>query len=172
MSASIRTAVEGLIQHFQAHPEDGHSEDKPATARLEKGLRCRATGPNGFELISDMSPAVGGSGSAATPGWYLRATLANCDASILALRAAQLGWELSRLEVTVESTSDDRAMFDLAPGVPPGPLELRVTVLLEGPNLTDAQRKELLDWVALTSPVADALKRAVPMTLRLAGPSQ
>lgn len=168
MSASVRVAVEGLIAHFQAHPEDGLSEDKPAVARVESGLRCRATAPNGFELVSDMSRAVGGQGSLGSPGWFLRAALANCDASMLALRAAQLGWELSKVEVTVESTSDDRAMFGLVPGTPPGPFEMRVTVALEGPSLTQTQKQELLDWVAHTSPVGDAVKRSVPMTLRLA----
>lgn len=166
VSQRIRASVERLVQHFESHPEVGVTEDRPAVARIEKGLRCKAEGPNGFELTTDLSSSAGGDGSAPSPGWCFRAALANCDATILALRAAQLGWFLTRVEVTVESTSDDRAMFGLV-SIPPGPQEVRVSVILEGPDLTRGQKQELVDWIARVSPVGDALKRAIPVTMRL-----
>ena len=64
--------------------EDGAA----AVAVLEGGgLRCRAEGPNGAVLVTDMPRPVGGTASAPTPGWMLRAALANCDATVIAMRA-------------------------------------------------------------------------------------
>jgi len=47
-----------------------------------------------------MSKELGGGGSAPSPGWLLRAALASCDATVIAIRAAQLGVTPTALEVT------------------------------------------------------------------------
>jgi uncharacterized OsmC-like protein len=106
----IQKSVKGVIQYYTEKPDKAISEDKPATARVEEGLRCRATGTDGAELVSDMPKGIGGAATAPTPGWLLRAALANCDATMIALRAAELGLTLTTLEVTVSSTSDDRGL--------------------------------------------------------------
>lgn len=82
--------METLASHFAAHPQDAASHDKPAIATLESGWRCNAAGPKGELLVTDMPKAIGGDGTAPTPGWFLRAALANCDATVIAMRAAQL----------------------------------------------------------------------------------
>ena len=74
------------------------------------GLRCRVKGPSG-ELTTDMATALGGGGSAPSPGWLLRAALASCDATIVAMEAARAGIELTDLTVTVVSESDNRGVF-------------------------------------------------------------
>jgi uncharacterized OsmC-like protein len=160
----IKLASRQVAEHFAEHPEDARSRDVPATAILESGLRCRAQGPNGATLVSDMPAAIGGAASAPSPGWLLRAALANCDATLIAMRAAQLGIVLSRLEVTVDSESDDRGLLGVSDSVPPGPLTMRVGVRIAADGTSSDQLRELVHWAEQHSPVSDAVRRAVPVT--------
>lgn len=158
----IRQSLDRVAQHFVAHPQDTLSSDKAAVAVIDEGLRCRAEGPNGAVLISDMPSALGGGGAAPTPGWLLRAALANCDATVIAMRAAQLGIVLSRLEVTVESQSDNRGLLGVDDSVPPGPLSMRVRVRMAADGVAPDVLHELVRWAEAHSPVGDAVRRAVP----------
>jgi uncharacterized OsmC-like protein len=162
----IRQSIAGVAGHFETHPQDAQSTDSKAVATLEDGLRCRATGPNGAVMTSDMPAVLGGGGSAPTPGWLLRAALANCDATVIAMRAAQLGITLDHLEVTVDSHSDDRGLIGVA-DVPAGPLALRVMVRITAPGSSPELLHELVRWAEAHSPVADALRRAVPVHTEL-----
>lgn len=160
---SIRRSLDQVAGHFAEHPEAALSQDKPAVAVLESGLRCRAEGPNGAVMLSDMPTPVGGAGSAPSPGWLLRAALANCDATVIAMRAAQLGIVLTRLEVTVGSESDDRGLLGVAESVPPGPLSVRVHVRIAAQGASAEQLREVVRWAEKHSPVSDAVRRAVPV---------
>jgi uncharacterized OsmC-like protein len=159
----IREALAGVIQHFEQHPELGPTTDSTALAVWQGGLRFQTEGPNGATLVSEMPKAVGGGGSAPTPGWLLRAALANCNASMIALRAAQTGITLTRLEVSVDSESNDRGLLGLG-DVPPGPLQVHLKVRLAAEGASPEQLKALVAWADRHSPVADALRRAVPLS--------
>lgn len=163
----IQQAMARTADHFMAHPEDALSTDSAAVAIVVDGLRCRAEGPNGAALISDMPQALGGTGSAPTPGWLLRAALANCDATVIAMRAAQLGITLTRLEVTVTSESDDRGMLGVGAPVSPGPLGMQIQVRIGAHNACAEQLRELVAWAEDHSPVNDAIRRAVVCTMQL-----
>lgn len=162
-AAQIRQSVEQLAAHFAAHPESAVSQDKPAVATVLDGLRCQATGPKGETLITDMPAPIGGGASAPTPGWYLRAALANCDATMIALRAAQLGITLSTLEVTVSGRSDNRGLLGIADadGVPAGPLEMRLNVRIAAEGVPAQTLREIVEWAQAHSPVGDALRRGL-----------
>jgi uncharacterized OsmC-like protein len=161
----IQKSVKGIIQYYLENPDKAISEDKPATARVEAGLRCRATGPHGAELVSDMPKGIGGGATASTPGWFLRAALANCDATMIALRAAELGITLTTLEVTVSSTSDDRGLLQIDDSIPAGPLKVQAHVKLGGEGVSKEQLQELVAWAERHSPVGNAISRAVPLNV-------
>lgn len=162
-TSQIRQSVEQLAAHFAAHPQSAVSQDKPAMATVLDGLRCQAVGPKGATLITDMPAPIGGGNSAPTPGWYLRAAFANCDATMIALRAAQLGITLSTLEVTVSGRSDNRGLLGIADadGVPAGPLELRLDVRIAADGVAAQTLREIVDWAQAHSPVGDALRRGL-----------
>lgn len=159
----IQEAVNGVIQFFGEHPEKARSEDTPATATVVAGLRCRTSNGAGFEMFSDMPQGIGGSASAPTPGWFMRGALASCDATMIALRAAELGISLTALEVTVDSTSDDRGMLEIDDSIPAGPLSVRVLVKLGANDASEEQLQDLVAWTKRHSPVGDAISRAVPL---------
>jgi uncharacterized OsmC-like protein len=163
----ISRSLGQVAKYFAEHPQDALSQDRPAVAVLESGLRCRADGPNGATLVSDMPVPIGGTASAPSPGWLLRAALANCDATVIAMRAAQLGIVLSDLEVTVGSESDDRGLLGVTESVPPGPLRMRVSVRIAAEGASTQQLRELVQWAEKHSPVSDAVRRAVPVTTEI-----
>lgn len=163
----IQKSVKSVIQYYTENPEKAISADKPATAKVEAGLRCRAVGPHGAELVSDMPQGIGGGATAPTPGWFLRAALANCDATMIAMRAAELGITLTMLEVTVSSTSDDRGLLQIDDAIPAGPLKVQVHVKLGGEGVSPEQLQELVAWAERHSPVGDAISRAVPLKVNV-----
>ena len=165
--ASIQQAIEGVSKYFAQNPDAARSTDKAAVAVIEEGLRCRAEGPHGAVLVSDMPKGAGGGASAPTPGWFMRAALANCDATVIAMRAAQLGVALSKLEVTVSSQSDDRGLFGVGDNIHPGPLSLHVHVRIAAPGTTLEQLREIVEWAEAHSPVGDAMRRAIPCTTEI-----
>lgn len=145
-------------------PDAGPAPDRPASAHVEDGLRCRVEGPDGWLLVTDMPAGVGGGASAPTPGWIVRAAWASCAATAIAMRAAELGVELTKLEVTAESESDMRGLLGAA-DVAPGPQTARMRIEIASESADDRQLRELVEWADRHSPVCDALTRAVPAEL-------
>ena len=78
--------------------------------------------------------------------------------------AAAQGVELGRLEVTVESESDDRGILGIDDTVPAGPLSIRVRVRIDAPGPTDDRLREIVEWGLWHCPVEDTARRAVPIT--------
>jgi len=162
----IRESIEAARRYLADHPDEARSKDRSATAVLEEGLRCRVEGPDGATVVSDMPTAVGGAASAPTPGWLARAALASCDATVIALRAAELGIHLERLEVTVDSESDDRGLLGVG-DAPPGPLGVRVRVRLRAKDVGDETVRDLLSWVERHSPVGGIFRHGAPTTIEV-----
>src|SRR6266498_1950978 len=134
--------MEAASGHLTEHPEAAVDTDAAATAVREEGLRFRVEGPNG-QVTSDMSESVGGGATAPTPGWLLRAALASCDATLVAMEAARGNVELTDLTVTVESESDFRGVLGVDGSVHPGPLAVRVRIELTAPDATEDQLREI-----------------------------
>jgi uncharacterized OsmC-like protein len=123
-------------------------------------------GPKG-DVITDMSRTVGGGATAPTPGWLLRAALASCDATAVAMEAARDGVELTDLTVTVDSESDFRGVLGVGDTVLPGPLAVRVRIQLAAGNATEDQLREIVQRAESRSPGSDAVARAVSMTTEI-----
>ena len=163
----IRKAVTSVMEHYKAHPEEALGEDKPAKAVLEGGLRIRVEGPGSWTITTDMPAPLGGEGSAPSPGWLRRAAQAACEATMIAIGAAQNGIALQSLEVTIGSASDDRGMLGAAEGIPAGPVESWARVAISATNTAPDKLREVVEWAERHSPVTDALCRAVPHRLQV-----
>ena len=121
------------------------------------------TGPSDERVRTDMVASVGGTGSAPSPGWLLRAAEASCVATLIAMRAAMLGVRLTSVEVTVDSESDDRGLLGMDDSVPAGPLSGRVIVRIAGDGVDASTLDTIARWGVKHCPVCDALERAVPI---------
>lgn len=160
----IRQAIERATEYLSEHPADARSTDGVALATIVDGLVVRVSGPNGETLTTDMVPSVGGTASAPSPGWLLRAAEASCVATVIAMRAATLQIELDVLEVSVDSESDDRGILGIDASVPAGPLSGRVRVRIVAEGVPPAALDEIARWGVAHCPVCDALEREVPVT--------
>ena len=167
MTDEIRAAIEGASAYLTEHPDEARYTDSLATARVEAGLRVRVDGPNGEVLESDMPAAVGGSGSSASPGWYLRASVAACVASLATMRSAQVGLQGFGCEVDVDSESDDRGILGLDATVPGGPLSMRVRLRMHAEGVELDRLEEIAVWAVEHCPASDAIRRAVPVHIEV-----
>ena len=158
----IQESMQGVIEYYTQNPNKALSQDKEAVAVVEEGLRVRATGPDGQTLVCDMPKGLGGGESAPSPGWTMRAALANCEAVMIALRAAQLGVELTTLEVRVGSISDDRGMLGMDDSKPAGPLNMKVGIRIGAEGVSSDKLHEIIEWAEKHSPVGEPLTRVMP----------
>jgi uncharacterized OsmC-like protein len=165
---AIQSAIRAASDYLTAHPDEARSTDSAAVATLVDGLVVRVTGPSGASMTTDMVPSVGGTASAPSPGWLLRAAESSCVATLIAMRAAMLGIALDAVEVTVDSESDDRGLLGIDDAVPAGPLSGRVSVRLTAAGVDPATLEEVARWGVKHCPVCDALERAVPITVEVA----
>jgi uncharacterized OsmC-like protein len=166
----FRQAMEGAIAYLARNRDEAKYTDSPATARLTDldGLHVQVTGPNGAHIETDMPTSVGGTNTTASPGWYLRAAEASCVATLIAMRAAQLGVAITNLEVTVDSESDDWGILgvgdDRGEKVSAGPLSTRIHVKI-GAAASASDLENIVNWAVDHCPVTDAVRRAVPLTI-------
>jgi len=164
---NIAQALAGAREYLTAHPDEARYTDGVAVATIDQALLVRVRGSSGEELTTDMPASVGGTGSAPSPGWFLRAAEAACVASLLVMRAAQLGVEMGSVEISVDSVSDDRGILGLDESVPAGPESTRVAVRFSGSSEAHQRLQDLAQWALAHCPVTDAVRRAVPIDLEV-----
>ncbi len=164
---SIADAVAAASQYLTDHPEEARYRDSAARATLSSGLKVEVTGPTGEHLTTDMPGGIGGTASAPSPGWILRAAAAACVASLIAIRAAATEATIRSLDVEVDSESDDRGILGLDAAIPAGALSMRIVVSIDAPGLDQAARESLVAWAVEHCPVTDTIQRAVPTAVEV-----
>ena len=167
MSDGISNAIAAASDYLTQHADEARYTDSMAFAQIEKGLRIRVTGAGGEGLVSDMPAGVGGAGSAPSPGWFFRASVAACVASIAAMRAAQLGIDDFGCTVEVDSESDDRGILGLEESIAAGPLSMRIALSLRGQSADAQTLAEVAKWAIDHCPVSDAVRRAIPVQVEV-----
>ncbi|MGH3713671.1 MAG: OsmC family protein [Micromonosporaceae bacterium] len=166
-SSRIGRSIELARSYLTAHPGEARHTDSAASAMVEDGLRCRVEGPDGAVLYTDVPAGIGGASTAPTPGWYARAAHSSCEATLINMRAAELGIPLRRVEVVEDGESDDRGILALDDQMPAGPLRSRTRVRVTAPGIDPQLLRDLVEWADRHSPVSDAVRRAVPMTIEV-----
>jgi uncharacterized OsmC-like protein len=166
-SSHIGRSIELARNYLAEHPEEARYTDSAASAVVEDGLRCRVDGPDGATIYTDMPAGVGGESTAPSPGWFTRAGHASCEATLITMRAAELGIPLQRVEVVVDSESDDRGILAMDDEVPAGPLNMRTRVRITADGVDPHVLRELVEWADRYSPISDAIRRAVPMSVEV-----
>ena len=163
----IRTALEKLGQTIAHQPEKARVKQASATATLESGLKFRVIGPAGEQIETDMPPAMGGAASGPNPGWFFRASLASCCATVIAMRAARLGIHLTKLEVAVESEGDHRGILGLDDQISASMSSLRTNVQIAADNANPELLEELVRWAEKHSPVGCTVRDAATNTINI-----
>ena len=162
---TVGEAISAAVEYLSANPSDARATDSAAVATLDERLKVTVTAPDGRQIETDMVASVGGTDTAVSPGWLFRAALAACDTTLIAMRAAMLGVELTSVEVTVDSESDDLGLLGIDDNVPAGPLSVRTRVQVSAKDADPVIVRDLVEWAVAHCPVSDATTRAIPMSV-------
>jgi len=156
LSTDTAAAIAHLRQAFTEKPAAARKPNAFATATWTGGLRCEIAGPASERTVTDMPPALGGQGEGANPGWLMRASLASCAATVIAMKSAMRGITLDTLQVRVDSESDSRGLVGID-GVSMAMDNLRINVRIAAKGVDPAILRELATAAATTSPVSATL---------------
>lgn len=163
----LAAALKRLETILRRSPKTGLHVDAPATARWNGGTRVTTSHENGTQVATDLPTEVGGGGTAVTPGWHLRAGLAACLTTSVAIRAAVEGIELSELEVVATSVSDFRGVLGMD-GTSAGPRDVQLHVKITAADGTSAERlRSLVERSHGCAPVSCAVQDATAIELRI-----
>ena len=171
MSEQVSKAMERVRSVFARRPAAAIHPDEPATARWGGGLGVVSFHANGTQIPTDMPVELGGGGGQMTPGWLLRAALASCLATRIAMEAATAGITLSRLEVLARSTTDARGLLGMTDHcgekVSAAPQELQLEVKVGAGDATKEQVEAIVLRSVSCSPVSAAIAGALPVGLHI-----
>jgi uncharacterized OsmC-like protein len=167
----IAKAMHRVRTILARRPEAGVHADDPAIARWDEGMRVVVRHANGTQITTDMPVELGGTGDQVSPGWLLRAGLASCLATRIAMEAAVAAISLTRLEVLARSTSDARGLLGMLDNsgnkITPGPSEVQLEVRVAAPNVARERLQAMIEESFRCSPVSAAVERPVPVGLRI-----
>jgi uncharacterized OsmC-like protein len=168
-SNPIRAALERLEDMLEKDPGKAQGRSAALVARRVEGLGFEVTGAAGERVQTDMPAMMGGAAGAPNPGWLMRASLAACTGTVIAMRAARLGIRLTTLEVKAESDTDQRLILgidDAARAVP----AIRLLVSIAAENATDDELRAIAEWGDTHSPVACSLRKPPLVSMEVQTP--
>ena len=167
----VAAAMQRAQSVLRRRPSAGMHDDVSAVSRWQGGLTVASTHTNGTRVMADMPTEMGGSGDKVSPGWLLRAGVASCVATRIAMEAAAEGIALTDLEVCASSRSDTRGLLGIADEdggpVSAGPQDVGLCVRISARNTTPERLERLVEYAYGCSPVAVALQDVVPIQLRV-----
>jgi uncharacterized OsmC-like protein len=161
-----RDALQRVRQALLQRPGAARRATTPATAVWRDGLRCDISGPRGENASTDMPRSIGGQASAPNPSWLLRASMASCTATAIAMRAAMLGIELKLLEVSVHSEADARGLVGID-GVSTALSAMRMSIKIAADDVSEEQLRELAGTAESISPVSCTLRERPPIAVEV-----
>ena len=170
MSAQyVADAMERVEIVLRRRPDMGLHDDAPATARWRGSTRIVTRHDNGIEVTTDMPGELGGTGDQVTPGWLMRAGLAACTATRIAMGAAAAGIELTKLELRASSRSDTRGMLGMTEtdgtSISAGPQDVQLHVTIAAHGVPAEKLRALVEESHRCSPVPCALQEETPVEL-------
>jgi uncharacterized OsmC-like protein len=172
MSAEyVADALERAEVVLRRRPDMGMHDDSPAVARWRGSTRIVTGNGSGIEISTDMPTELGGTGDQVTPGWLLRAGLAACTATRIAMGAARDGIELTKLELRATSRSDTRGLLGMAEsdGTPigAGPQDVQLHVTIAARGVPTEKLRALVEESHRCSPVPCAIQGETPVGLHI-----
>jgi uncharacterized OsmC-like protein len=172
MSAQyVADALQRVEVVLRRRPDMGMHDDSPALARWRGSTRVITSNGNGIEIPTDMPSELGGTGDQVTAGWLMRAALAACTATSIAMSAAAAGIELTILELRVTSRSDTRGLLGMAEAdgtpVSAGPRDMQLHVTIGAQGVAAEELRALVEESHRCSPVPCAVQEQTPIGLHI-----
>jgi uncharacterized OsmC-like protein len=160
--------VKGVLRK---RPPAGVVDDAAAVSTWRGGMRVVTQYADGVQAITDMPVELGGSGDQPNPGCLLRAALASCAVTRIAMAAAEANIDLHTLEASAHSRSDARGLLGLpdTDGAPvfAGPGEVTMRVRIGATGVAPERLRMLVDQAIAMAPVSQALARPMAVALQV-----
>ncbi len=121
-------AQQKTIATYSARP-DLAQDTSSGTASIGEGLTCTYR-QGDDELVMDMGEALGGDGTAPTPGLFARASIAGCVAIGIKMTAMRDGVTLKGVHVDLEQDFDSRGLMGFN-DIPATPLDTRLNIRID-----------------------------------------
>ncbi len=167
----IAAALERVQAVLHRKPEAGVHDDAPATARWAGGTHVVSHHANGTQVHTDMPDELGGTGEHTTPGWLLRAGVASCTVTTIALAAAGQGIDLEAVEVHTTSRSDLHGLLGLSGTdgrtISARPLQMQLQVRVRASGVAPDRLRAFVEDAVRRSPMACAIQETVPLALHI-----
>jgi uncharacterized OsmC-like protein len=167
----LAAALQRTERVLRRRPSAGLQDDATGIARWDGGTRVVASHANGRRIATDMPRELGGEGQEVTPGWLVRAGLASCSATSIAMAAAAEEIELDELEVRASSRSDARGLLGMTGGdgapVYPGLLDVQMHVRIAARGVAPERLQSLVEKSQRTAPMLAVIQDAVTVDIRI-----
>jgi uncharacterized OsmC-like protein len=167
----VADAMQRVEVVLRRRPDMGIHDDTPATASWCGSTRIVTRHANGIEIQTDMPSELGGTGDQVTPGWLMRAGLAACTATRIAMGAAAAGIELTTLELRATSRSDTRGLLGMPDtdggAVCAGPQDVQLHVTIGAQGVSAERLRALVEESHRCSPVPCAMENTTPVGLHI-----
>jgi uncharacterized OsmC-like protein len=162
--SDIATALARVNAVLRKRPQAGIVDDAPATSAWQGGLRVLTQHPSGAQATTDMPAELGGGGEHPSPGWLLRAAMASCAVTRIAMAAAEAGIGLHTLQASAHSRSDVRGLLGVpdSDGTPlaVGPTALVLRVQIGAAGVEPGRLQALVEQALALAPISQLLERA------------
>jgi uncharacterized OsmC-like protein len=156
---------------LRRRPDKGLHDDAPAAVRWAGDTRLVARHPGGLQFETDMPAELGGSGDRVTPGWMMRAGLAACTATVVAMKAAEQGIALTTLEVDAGSRSDTRGLLGMTSGdgiaIYAGSRDVTLRVRIAATGVAAERLRALVEESCRCSPILRVLEDGTDIDLQI-----
>jgi uncharacterized OsmC-like protein len=172
MSAEyVADALQRVDTVLRRRPDMGLHDDSPAMASWCGSTRIVTGNGQGIAISTDMPTELGGTGDQVTPGWLMRAGLAACTATRIAMGAAAAGIELTKLELCARSRSDTRGLLGMTETdgtrVGAGPHDVQLHVTIAARDVPAEKLRALVEESYRCSPVPCAIQEETPVGLHI-----
>ncbi|MGC4010160.1 MAG: OsmC family protein [Pseudomonas sp.] len=168
-SETILAAQQRLTRLVQQRPGVALVEETPAIAQWEGAGKTHTRHPDGNVIHTDLPRELGGDGERVSPGWLLRAAMASCAVTRIAMLANETGVALQQLEAEVGSVTDVHGLLGLSredgQAASPGPAHARLQVRIASAGVPQEQLRELVAEAIRLSPMVAAFRDAIPVQL-------
>ena len=166
MSAQyVADAMHRVEAVLRRRPDMGMHDDSEALASWRGSTRIVTGNGKGIEISTDMPSEMGGTGDQVTPGWLLRASLAACTATRIAMSAAAAGIEFADLNLhDMHATTLTEA--DGSP-VGAGPQDVQLLVTIAAHGVPAEKLRALVEESHRCSPVPCAIQEETPVGLHI-----
>lgn len=132
--AQIQNCQTQVISYLSANTDQSTSTSK-ITGSVNDGLKCTVS-QGRHQANMDMARAMGGDGTAPSPGFFAKAGLVGCLAIATKMTAAREGLQFRSVDVEIETDSDTLAIFGLG-DKKAAPLDTRVKILIDTDEVSD-----------------------------------